>query len=1238
MTKELEITLRQREIYCRLKNHEVTKQFCVDEWYLGALHALDNPRNPDRFSQAAHSLRELIMKLKLQSKLGTCYGVLSKIAHYELLLGKEKQFKDNMEKLEEYLIENLQNEKIENNFDNQKFITKSYSTNLELTSQQEDLYNFLKDYVDTKEFCFSDFYLGALYALDNCRNPDRFSQAASSLRELVEIHRSYETGIDKRRKVRKPEAAKKLHERNDPNIRVLSPDIQKSIQKEAEDLRKELQDITHHEPIPPQCEFNRYITKLEEIFRQLKPDIIKDRKELKNLLNQSEINNADKEKILQLLKRGSNFIFFFETIDNDETWLSFLVIHKNVFFYKVPDDIRNWFPILYLEKISEKKPKEVVEIILGFQETNNLLVLETIFQIALKTPLEESIKLKDWVFNYLKLPIIYPDIVNKLIEYWSKEDIGGINTGMELIKEIVFFEGPTKSTEPHPKLRDWEYCEILRHGVSSVSKNKPIEVARILIEATNNMLDMESGKSDCRDTSGSWCKYLDKIEEKCKTSRDPMCKLIQTLTFACEQVYGKKRPSEIEELDQLLTEQKWFVFRRIQYHLYSSNLNEQTKPKIRELILGYDYGREDGYGYEFQRMVCRACEHFGEQLLAKNERQKIFDTIMNGPSKERFRKFLEFHGQVFTESYFNKRKRHWHRKSLRPFKTVLFGKYEKYYEELDASDTKKISDEDYRNKSGVYKTISKSPISKEKLKQFSDQELLEYINSYQENEFILEKEICIETGVRGLTIEFGNLFEESIITDSSRINFWLENLEKIKYPTYISVILEKISADVRGGNFEKLNIWFEFCKKILSKSPKELTMDYYGSVVNFISACLSSDKQLPATEENYKSLSSLLSTLCTEAGFKMSKDVPWTLTKEGNFEKDWRNAHGCARCRAFKILIEFGRWILQHNIVTDIKAITTILEECFNKHFLTLPEKKTLAREYPSIYGLDPKWAKEHKSKFFPQDDLKSFKKIFSQFLDADQICFQTFEIVYDELVYSIQNLTEFKYVKDPFEHLIIGGDDTGFVKSLEEYLLCCYIYGAYPLKGDDSLLQEYYQQIQKIPKRQGPIFHTMGHLANDDTSDADQEIIRRFKDYFDWRFQETDKKLKEKELEQFVSWLQADCLDAEWRLDNYYKILDLNIIPKKNICGQLIKLNDLHKQNTDKVIECFEKLVKSIKGKTEPEYHMNEKEIKPILETGLESKNKTTRERAQKICRNLLEIKEHSSWVSELVEKYNIN
>ena len=62
LPEPLRLTDQQQEVLDILRKHE-TEKHRVGDWYWGALYAFYNHNNPDRFSQAAQSLRELIEKL-----------------------------------------------------------------------------------------------------------------------------------------------------------------------------------------------------------------------------------------------------------------------------------------------------------------------------------------------------------------------------------------------------------------------------------------------------------------------------------------------------------------------------------------------------------------------------------------------------------------------------------------------------------------------------------------------------------------------------------------------------------------------------------------------------------------------------------------------------------------------------------------------------------------------------------------------------------------------------------------------------------------------------------------------------------------------------------------------------------------------------------------------------------------------------------------------------------------------
>lgn len=58
----IELTATQKQVIEILRNAKLQK-YPLGDWYIGAIYAVNNTYNPDRFSQAAQSIRELLEKL-----------------------------------------------------------------------------------------------------------------------------------------------------------------------------------------------------------------------------------------------------------------------------------------------------------------------------------------------------------------------------------------------------------------------------------------------------------------------------------------------------------------------------------------------------------------------------------------------------------------------------------------------------------------------------------------------------------------------------------------------------------------------------------------------------------------------------------------------------------------------------------------------------------------------------------------------------------------------------------------------------------------------------------------------------------------------------------------------------------------------------------------------------------------------------------------------------------------------
>ena len=99
--------------------------------------------------------------------------------------------------------------------------------------------------------------------------------------------------------------------------------------------------------------------------------------------------------------------------------------------------------------------------------------------------------------------------------------------------------------------------------------------------------------------------------------------------------------------------------------------------------------------------------------------------------------------------------------------------------------------------------------------------------------------------------------------------------------------------------------------------------------------------------------------------------------------------------------------------------------------------------------------------------------------------------------------------------------------------------------------------------------------------------------------------------------WLEAECLDPDWRLDAYAKILDVGQIDSMGRSSVLTVLNEMLESHTVKVVECFAKMIDTI-DQTDTIY-IDADKAKPILKAGLENEDESVRENAERARENLL-------------------
>ena len=782
-----------------------------------------------------------------------------------------------------------------------------------------------------------------------------------------------------------------------------------------------------------------------------------------------------------------------------------------------------------------------------------------------------------------------------------------------LLTKLISFvpdakERQARRLELSPRFDKREYQQILENGIRPLCEKEPYQIARILIDATASMIRVSKYQEDLdqegdKDSSEIWCRRLNRPTWPLLDTKEI---LVHTLTFACERVY-KKSPESIEVLDQVLRNQRWKIFKRLRQHLYTLHTNEQTLPWIREFILEHRDYAEWEHHYEFQLMIRKACEHFGVSLLSEEERMAIFDAILSGPPR----------GERSPEK-FQQRQRYFHKKQLQPFARLLTGEYQNYFQELeDASDEDPPNDEDYSPVGKVEGGMIsyRSPRSPEDLAGLGDEELLTYINTWQEErpwyeEHRYEDDQWIEINIRALAEAFQTVFRDTIISNEKRLIFWLENRDRIERPVYVKAIVQAIQKHVKEQHYDWLDLWFEFCEWVLSHSDAKRDQGEWGDesreqpdwgssrrvVGDFIGECIKEDMNVPFTVR--ASLANVLTLLCTQFDRQLDHDEPVLLNRNDQITE----AINKTRSRALQDLAQFGFWVRRHDDTDKVPEVTSILDARFKtdaEYPLTMPEYAMLGRCYVHFWSLNQAWAVEHKAVFFPQDDLPVWIETFGSFLRFTQPFRPTFEILKDNFLFALDQLPKI--------------EDDEIVDRLGQHLFIYYLWKVYPLKGEDSLLERFYEKTKNDPQRWASLSNYVAWAVGNRSEDLEQDLIDRIVAFFDWRLEQKEPE----ELRTIAFWIEAEYLDSDWRLDAYDKILDVGPLDHMGNSSLLTVLNEMLESHTAKVVECFAKMVDAINQGER--IYIDADKAKPILKAGLDSEDENVRENAERAQETLL-------------------
>jgi hypothetical protein len=945
------------------------------------------------------------------------------------------------------------------------------------------------------------------------------------------------------------------------------------------------------------------------------------------------------EKVLSSVKKETDRKYFFSKLTNP-MWVGPL---RERGFFSHPPSLRqlpdgyvqypHWPELSYLVGIAQDAPDQVVEIILSLPKTDNPRVYEDILEAAIRLRGRKSAELLPKIREYIALDnLVNANNFPELIIHWTSQ--GNIDEALEVTRLVIPFREDSRMREkqelrrmnpnsldtslnPTPCFRTWEYQKILDSGVRYLSEHEPFKTSLVLIDAVTSMIKLGFHQDDLdrkgdQDYSEIWCRRLDKPDEEVQDEKEI---LVHALTNACKEVYNNDK-EVISDLDQELRYPRWRIFKRIRQHLYSSNPNDQTLPWIREEILDHEEYSKYEHHYEFQLMIRKASEHFGHALLSESELRGIVNAIMRGPSQDEFREWM---GDEYSEAVFRQRKSYFHRIQLRPFAAILTKEAQQYYEELECdASTQAITDECYSPYGEVVSgTISyRSPRSAEDLANITDEELITYINDWEE-EYRDKENWLVEINVSALAEAFRSVFKERIVLDADRLDFWLANRDRIARPIYITAMLKTMVDLVSEMNYSNLLRWIEFCVWVLTHpdtpkvegqpEPRDGSSshpDWANSrrtVVDFVNACVSQDADVPI--EVRDSLGNLIRQACVQPDWRLDNDRLVLLGSDDPITEAINNT----RSRALESLVSFGIWIRRHLPEDRLPEVTETLSHrlALNPDLpLTRPEHALLGMHFGNLLSLNHEWAIRERKLFFPEACEATWWCAFGSFIRFNRPSVSTFNTMRSEFEYAIGSIETLISRKNHGESL---------VDRLGEHLFVYYLWGLYPLTGNESLLARFYEKNNDYRQRWGKLFDYVGRsLANSD-SQFDKALVDRIIAFFDWRWDAAEPL----ELREFTFWLEAECLDPNWRLQSYSRILDICCSKDVALSIQVNALNKLHQDHLALVLECFAKIAFD----QDTQLFVSVDEARPILKAGLAAEEPQIRANAEQARDKLLRI-----------------
>jgi hypothetical protein len=268
---------------------------------------------------------------------------------------------------------------------------------------------------------------------------------------------------------------------------------------------------------------------------------------------------------------------------------------------------------------------------------------------------------------------------------------------------------------------------------------------------------------------------------------------------------------------------------------------------------------------------------------------------------------------------------------------------------------------------------------------------------------------------------------------------------------------------------------------------------------------------------------------------------------------------------------------------------------------LAIAEHALLGASFHQLYGLSASVAHDAAPRVFPQQSTDRWIAAFTAYLKFNHAHPAVFEIFKTHFAFALDNLRLLQKEKNP-------RNDS--VAALGQHLLDYFMLGLIPLEGDESMLVKFYAKTKA--DHWAGLFDHVGRLLSN-TPVLKPEMATRLKAFFEARLAAGS----DEELKEFTFWLEAECLEPDWRLNAFRQTLPIAKGKRhatSMVTDELVKLIGAA---PDLVVQSFAELTEGLV--TQSYFYLRPEGVKKILNAGFASEQPETVQAARFARDNLL-------------------